>query len=113
MRKIIYYNHFDETTFIQRLSIIQKLDDNTTTIIDDSVVLPSEYSASQQIKIDYCNKILEKNKNDCLSTEEIAYMLDPGNIIKYSEFADKNNDIGTMQALAGFKVEKTIKYTNE
>ena len=94
----------DSSTFDRFINV--KINDNGKKIeckphkVDKS----KKYRSAEDIlKIQQCNEILEVNNEPLLTEEEADWMLDP---IAIPNTADPED----LQKLAGFTVEKEIKY---
>lgn len=111
MRKIATTLTMDPETFAPKFVISVKHPDGTIDKTKlDIKADESKYTPQQQAKINAVNKAL-KDKNDPeMTEEEIEYMLKIG---KYKLEDDLPEDTDEIQALAGFKVEKKIIYTDK
>lgn len=110
MRKFILNNYVDPISFMYKVKLVEKTEDEVITIFDEVwVSSPSKYTPEQLEKINFCNEILAKENKEPLSEEEIEFMLDPTGIDKRLENIEKQmSNRETLQKMAGFKVEKKI-----
>jgi hypothetical protein len=110
MRKFILNDYVDPTSFMYKVKLVEKTEDEVITIFDEVwVSSPSKYTPEQLKKINFCNEILAKENKESLSEEEIEFMLDPTGMNKRLRNIEKQMiDTETLQRMAGFKVEKKI-----
>jgi len=115
MRKFLETHALDPATFELVTKLVEKYDDGTIVPISErrATGSSSKYTLQQQANIDRVNQTLRDCGIDMMTEEETDYMLDPSGMVKYGEHAIKNDSNREMQELAGFVVEKTVRYTNE
>jgi hypothetical protein len=115
MRKFLQSHAIDPETFELIIKLVEKYDDGTIVPISERrlVGTESKYTLQEQADIDRVNQTLRECGIDIMTGEETDYMLDPSGMVKYGEHAIKNDSNREMQELAGFVVEKTVRYTNE
>lgn len=114
MRKIIMTQNLDPNNFEIIHKVVEKDQDQIKVIFEGArPLLPDpKYTIEEQKRIDACNSILEDEGLPLLTEEEVEYFLDPAGVNKkLFELSEKMKDTETLQELAGFSVEKTIRPT--
>jgi len=112
MRKILMTKHLDTQTFEIEYTLVEKSQEETKIIHKGPFASPPKpkYTVEEQQQIDMCNAILADKDLPHMSEEEVEYFLDPnGTNKRLSDLSEKMKDTKTLQQLAGFAVEKTIR----
>ena len=115
MRKFIETQSFDETTFDLLIKLVEKQEDGTIIpiFVDRQLPVNSPYTALQRATISRVNTTLVSKGIKEMTDEEADYLLDPHKLKEYNEFAKNNNSDEDMQTLAGFSVNKEVRYTKK
>jgi len=104
MRKIKTTIVLDPISFEMRMQVLVR-DENDNKVKFETTLRERKYTAAQRELIALVNGILTENEQDFLTEEEIEFLLRP---ISTEEPTEEE-----IQALAGFKVEKKIIYTDK
>ena len=102
MRKINLSTTINPKTYAPGVLLRIKDGDDLLEFKEEMKSDPHKFTPEQQCKIDTCNELLTKNKQDVMTEMEEEYFIEPNPV--------KDPSSEELQALSGFSVEKKITY---
>lgn len=115
MRKFRKDQYLNTDTFQPAARVIMKAEDGSTTVLFDAVLELAKdsnpkYTAQDREDIKLVNGILISKNMDIMTEEEEFSLIDPTGV-RFGPYKDVKPE--DLQRLAGFEVQKTIKYYDD